>query len=161
MISAVVSRENGVKPKPKLVKKAEEVITDISSPESEKAIFPLVGKELLQEVKAHSELSPKALAKRCGYHKTSDGGKIRVNTVEFYNALLEAKGLFLGEESNEGGAGRKANYEVSLQANGSLLVGGTYTKLMGLEPGAKFEVKVGRKKIQLVLKGDNGESDDE
>ena len=41
-----------------------------------------------------------------------------------------------------------------MQFNGNLMVGKAYTAKLGLEPGDEFEIKLGRKQIQLVPLGD-------
>jgi hypothetical protein len=37
--------------------------------------------------------------------------------------------------------------------NGNLLVGKAYTDQLGLKPGDEFEIKLGRKQIQLIPVG--------
>ncbi|MEM9769737.1 MAG: AbrB family transcriptional regulator, partial [Cyanobacteria bacterium P01_D01_bin.71] len=38
---------------------------------------------------------------------------------------------------------------ITVQSNGNLLIGATYTKQMGLKPGDEFEISLGRKHIHL------------
>jgi hypothetical protein len=45
-----------------------------------------------------------------------------------------------------------------VQFNGNLMVGKTYTALLGLKPGDEFEIKLGRKQVRLVpVGGEEGE----
>jgi|LakMenEpi03Aug12_release.lakeMendotaPanAssembly.Ray.scaffolds.fasta_scaffold44827_7 hypothetical protein len=39
---------------------------------------------------------------------------------------------------------------MALSSSGNLMVGKAYTALLGLEPGDEFEIKLGRKQIQLL-----------
>ncbi|MBA3922219.1 MAG: AbrB family transcriptional regulator, partial [Nostocaceae cyanobacterium] len=41
-------------------------------------------------------------------------------------------------------------YRVSVHQNGQIVIGATYTKAMGLEPGDEFEIKLGYKHIHLI-----------
>lgn len=115
---------------------------------------PLSGKALLKELKKLSKSAPDAsrreLARLCGYVKTTKKGEERINVAEFYEALLEAKGLDLGGESGDKRRGREKTYKIGVQKNGQLLIGAAYIKEMGLEPGDEFEVKLGYKNIHLV-----------
>ena len=40
-----------------------------------------------------------------------------------------------------------------MDASGNLMVGKAYTAQLGLEPGGEFEIKPGRKQIQLIPLG--------
>jgi len=40
-----------------------------------------------------------------------------------------------------------------VQGNGNLLIGKAYTALLDLNPGDEFEIKLGRKQIQLIPAG--------
>ncbi|MGB7414160.1 MAG: AbrB family transcriptional regulator [Thermosynechococcaceae cyanobacterium] len=109
-------------------------------------VQPLTGKELLNKLKALSHLPKREKAKECGY--TING---RVNQSGFMNAILEAKGITLDGDDSGNGRGRKLSYRATVQKNGNILVGSTYTNKMGLETGDEFEIKIGRKQIQLKL----------
>ncbi len=102
----------------------------------------LTGSDLLAKVKELGDVTKK------------DGSE-RLNFTAFYEALLEAKGVSLGEGGGKarGKAGRKLSYIATVQANGNLLVGKAYTALLGLEPGDDFEIKLGRKQIKLIPSG--------
>ncbi len=119
---------------------------------------PLTGKELLERVKDLGNLSKTDMVQACGYATTAKNGKVRTNFTAFYEALLEAKGLSFGEERPA--KGRQASFKVKVQGNGNLLIGAAYTKKLNLEPGAEFEIKLGRKKISLIPVGSVDEDDD-
>ena len=54
---------------------------------------------------------------------------------------------------SSGGKGRPGR-STKAQFNGNLMVGKAYTAQLGLEPGDEFEIKLGRKQIQLVPLGE-------
>ena len=114
----------------------------------------LTGPDLLAKVKELGDVSKSDLVRSCGYVSTKKDGSERLNFTAFYEALLEAKGVSLGEPGNgKGKAGRKLSYVATVQGNGNLLVGKAYTALLDLKPGDEFEIKLGRKQIRLVPAG--------
>jgi len=114
----------------------------------------LTGSELLAKVKELGDASKSELVRECGYVSTKKDGTERLNFTAFYEALLEAKGLSLGNDgAGRGKGGRKLSYVATVQGNGNLLVGKAYTALLGLEPGDEFEIKLGRKQIKLIPSG--------
>jgi hypothetical protein len=121
----------------------------------------LTGPELLAKVKEMGDASKSDLVRACGYLSTKKDGNERLNFTAFYEALLEAKGLSLGEGSGKGRGkgGRKLSYTTKVQFNGNLLVGKAYTAQLGLEPGDEFEIKLGRKQIQLIPLGGSDEEE--
>ncbi|MCM1983741.1 AbrB family transcriptional regulator [Lyngbya confervoides] len=118
----------------------------------------LTGKQLLREVKKLKGFNKSGKAKACGYVTQTQEGKERVHLAEFMNALLEAKGIELDGE-NAPRRGRGLSYRASVQRNGTVIIGAGYTREMGIEPGAVFEIKTGRKRIQLLLA--EADNDDE
>lgn len=125
---------------------------------------PLTGQALLQKVKELDDLSKEEKAKACGYYTVTKGGGERVNMMKFLNALIDAEGIQLDSSSNGGGrGGRSASFRITVQSNGNLLIGSTYTKQMGLEPGDEFEISLGRKHIRLrqLNVDDEGELEEE
>jgi hypothetical protein len=115
----------------------------------------LTGSELLAKVKELGDASKSELVRECGYVSTKKDGSERLNFTAFYEALLEAKGMTLGDGGGKvrGKAGRSLSYVTKVQFNGNLLVGKAYTAQLGLEPGDEFEIKLGRKQIKLVPVG--------
>lgn len=110
---------------------------------------PLTGKALLQKVKELSHLPRRETAKQCGYYTTTKNKQTRVNLTDFYDAVLAAKGVPLDPEGTKDGRGREPTYRVSVHQNGQIVIGSTYTKAMGLNPGDEFEIKLGYKHIHL------------
>ena len=122
----------------------------------------LTGPELLAKVKEIGEASKSDLVRACGYVSAKKCGSERLNFTAFYEALLEAKGVSLGEAGGKAGTGkggRKLSYVATVQGNGNLLVGKAYTALLDLKPGDEFEIKLGRKQIRLVPVGSSEEDD--
>jgi hypothetical protein len=90
----------------------------------------LTGSELLAKVKEIGEASKSDLVRGCGYVSSKKDGSERLNFTAFYEALLEAKGVSLGEGGGKvaaGKGGRKLSYVATVQGNGNLLVGKAYT----------------------------------
>jgi hypothetical protein len=121
----------------------------------------LTGPDLLAKVKELGDASKSELVRECGYVSTKKDGGERLNFTAFYEALLEAKGVTLGESGGQGHGkgGRKLSYETKVQFNGNLLVGKAYTAQLGLQPGDEFEIKLGRKQIMLIPIGAAGEEE--
>ena len=120
----------------------------------------LTGADLLAKVKEMGDASKSDLVRACGYVSTKKDGSERLNFTAFYEALLDAKGVSLGEAGGRGGrSGRKLSYVTKVQFNGNLLGGKAYTAQLGLEPGDEFEIKLGRKQIRLVPVGGSDEDE--
>ncbi len=121
-----------------------------------KKVEPLVGEELLNKVKELENVSKEEKAKACGYYTINKNGIERVNMMKFLNALIDAEGIQLDSTSSANGRGeRSANYRISVQSNGNLLIGSAYTKQMELNPGDEFEITLGRKHIRLKQLGED------
>ena len=121
----------------------------------------LTGTELLTKVKELGDVSKTELATQCGYVSKKKDGSDRVNFTAFYEALLGAKGVELGGNASVGKGGRKLSYVATVQGNGNLLVGKAYTAMLGLEPGAEFDIKLGKKAIRLIPVGGSEEESEE
>jgi hypothetical protein len=121
----------------------------------------LTGSELLAKVKEIGEASKSDLVRGCGYLSTKKDGSERLNFTAFYEALLEAKGVSLGEPSGKGKGrrGRQLTYHTKVQFNGNLMVGRAYTVQLDFKPGDEFEIKLGRKQIKLIPLGGTDEED--
>jgi hypothetical protein len=121
----------------------------------------LKGAELLAKVRELGDVSKSELVRSCGYVSTRKDGAERLNFTAFYEALLEAKGVTLGEgnDTGRGKGGRKLSYVATVQGNGNLLVGNAYTAMLDLAPGDEFQIKLGRKQIRLVPAGGTEEED--
>ena len=112
----------------------------------------LTGSDLLAKVKELGDVSKSELVRACGYVSNKKKGGERLNFTAFYEALLEAKGVNLGDSgiAGIGKGGRKLSYIATVQGNGNLLIGKAYTALLDLKAGDEFEIKLGRKQIRLL-----------
>ncbi|MDA1156600.1 MAG: AbrB family transcriptional regulator [Cyanobacteria bacterium] len=121
----------------------------------------LSGQELLSKVKEMGNASKSELATACGYVSKKKDGSDRVNFTAFYEALLNAKGVDLGNSGGKGvgKGGRKLSYTAKVQFNGNLLVGKAYTSMLDLKPGDEFEIKLGRKSVRLIPMGGSDEEE--
>ena len=121
----------------------------------------LTGSDLLTKVKELGDVSKSDLVRECGYLSTKKNGGERLNFTAFYEALLEAKGVNLGDagRADVGKGGRKLSYIATVQGNGNLLIGKAYTALLDLKPGDEFEIKLGRKLIRLIPAGTEVDED--
>ena len=114
----------------------------------------LVGKELLEKSKLLSKQSEEDIARGCGYVGPSG----RVLRKCFYKALVEAKGYKTGNggsgrNGNRTSRGRQADFKTKVHGNGNLLIGHSYIKKLGLEPGQEFKIDLKKesKTIHLIL----------
>jgi hypothetical protein len=119
----------------------------------------LTGPELLAKVKELGDASKSELVRSCGYVSTKKDGSERLNFTAFYEALLEAKGMHLGEAGHGSKPGRKLSFNTKIQFNGNLMVGKAYTALLDLKPGDEFEIKLGRKQIRLLPLGTQSDAE--
>ena len=114
----------------------------------------ITGSELLAKVKELGDVSKSDLVRECGYVSTKKDGGERLNFTAFYEALLGAKGVNLGADTaGRGKGGRSLSFVTKIQFNGNLMVGKAYTALLDLKPGDEFEIKLGKKQIQLIPLG--------
>jgi hypothetical protein len=115
----------------------------------------LIGTKLLAKVKELGDVSASDLVRSAGYVSTKKDGIERLNFTTFYVALLEANGMHLGAGSSggKGKPGRSLSYATKIHFNGNLMVGKAYIAQLGLKPGDEFEIKLGRKQIQLIPLG--------
>ena len=112
-------------------------------------LLMLIGQELLAEIKQSGHLPKTELVRLCGYVKNNNDGTERVLFTQFYEALLEAKGVPLSKNAN----GRKLSGKAKVQFNGNLIVGRPYLEKLGFNPGDVFEIKLGRNSITLTPVG--------
>jgi len=115
----------------------------------------LTGTELLAKVKELGDVSKSDLVRSAGYVSTKKDGTERLNFTAFHEALLEAKGMHFGagNSGGKGKPGRSLSFATKIQFNGNLMMGKAYTAQLGLQPGDEFEIKLGRKQIQLIPLG--------
>lgn len=120
----------------------------------------LTGSELLEKVRELGDCSKTELAKGCGYVVTKMDGSEQVKFTQFYEALLEVKGISFNGTSRMGKGGRQLSYKAKVQGNGNLLVGMAYTAMLDLKPGDEFTIKLSEKKgFTLVPVGSEEEGE--
>jgi hypothetical protein len=114
-------------------------------------IIPLTGKALQAKIKELSSLSKSETAKGCGYYSVAKDGTVKVNLKQFYDAVLQSKGININvdKKPKADGRGREATYRATVNGNGQILIGAVYTKALNLVPGDEFEIKMGYKHINL------------
>jgi AbrB-like transcriptional regulator len=114
-------------------------------------IVPLTGKALQAKLKELSSLSKSETAKGCGYYSVAKDGTVKVNLKQFYDAVLQSKGININidKKPKADGRGREATYRATVNGNGQILIGAVYTKALNLVPGDEFEIKMGYKHINL------------
>jgi hypothetical protein len=119
------------------------------------------GTDLLAKVKELGDASKPDLVRAAAYLSVKKDGSERLNFTAFYEALLEAKGVSLGDGggNGKGKGGRSLSYVATVQGNGNLLIGKAYSALLDLKPGDEFEIKLGRKQIRLVPAGSTEEEE--
>jgi hypothetical protein len=106
------------------------------------SLLMLVGQDLINKVKELSDLNKSDLVRECGYVKND-----KVCFTQFYEALLEAKGL---QMNVPGKRGRSLTYKTKVQFNGKLSIGEGYVQEMGFKPGDEFKIKVTRNSVTLT-----------
>jgi hypothetical protein len=123
----------------------------------------LTGSELLAFIKENPKLSKSALVRGAGYVSTKKNGAERLNFTAFYQAMLEARGVNLGESEERPAPGRRLSFATKVQFNGNLLIGKAYTARMGLKPGDVFSISLGSRKITIAPfdEAESGENADE
>jgi hypothetical protein len=122
----------------------------------------LTGSDLLTRIKELGDASKSEMVRECGYVSTKKDGTERLNFTAFYEAILEAKGLHLGDNGRLGRPGRALSYITHVQFNGNLMVGKAYTQMIGLKPGDSFEIKLSKKNIRLVqMENETGDTEED
>ena len=86
------------------------------------------GSDLLAKVKELGDVSKSDLFVHVDMFPKKKWNE-RLNFTAFYEALLEAKGINLGDTgvAGIGKGGRKLSYIATVQGNGNLLIGKAYT----------------------------------
>jgi len=111
----------------------------------------LIGSELIDKVKELGHVSKTEIAIACGYVSKMKDGSDRVDFSAFYEAILNAKGINLGDSL--AGGHRKLSYVATVQGNGNLLIGKAYTAMLDLQVGDMFEIRLGENHISLTRCG--------
>ena len=73
----------------------------------------------------------------------------------FYRAYIEAKygksskRIGAGRSGNRSSRGRQAEFKTKVHGNGNLLIGHSYTKKLGLNPGQEFQIHI-KKESKII-----------
>jgi hypothetical protein len=110
------------------------------------------GAALLAKVKELGPVSKSELVRQCGFVSTRKDGSQRLHFADFYEALLEAKGVSFQEPAGKALSkeGRQLTFNTHVHFNGNLMVGKAYTELLDLQPGDRFEIRMERHGFRLV-----------
>lgn len=101
----------------------------------------LTGAELLAEIGKHPSDTPKdELARLTGYTSTKKDGSERILFSEFYDALLQAKGLALAPAKSKR-AGRELSYVAKVQKSGSVIISAGYLAKQEFVAGDEFKIE--------------------
>lgn len=117
------------------------------------------GSALLATVKEMGDGGKSGIVRACGSVSSKKEGGERLTFTAFYEALLEAKGVELGDSARMGRAGRRLSPMITVQGVGNLLIGKAYTALLDLTTGDEVAIKLGRKQIRLILVGASEEEE--
>jgi len=115
----------------------------------------LKGDQLLAKVAQLKGASKSQLARACGYVSEQGNGHAHVRFRDFYQALLEAKGIDLGNHPRKSSErrsqkGRELSFKTHVHFNGNLMVGQAYIDLLDYRPGDRFRIELAPRDIRLI-----------
>ena len=110
----------------------------------------LTGQELIAFVKANAEMDQSELAHAAGFTRVDKNGKERIMAKRFCEALLEAKGVGMRVGRKPG---KTAQFQTTVHKTGVILLGKTYSKEFGLEPGDVLDINLEGDSIRLTPQG--------
>lgn len=115
----------------------------------------LQGDRLLARLHQLQGLSRSELVRACGYATRSDDGREHLHFTEFYEAVLEAKGVHLPghggrSRASRSAQGRHLSFNTHVHFNGNLMVGRAYTEKLQLKPGDQFRIHLHEGVIRLT-----------
>ncbi len=114
----------------------------------------LQGTELLNQLRSAGACSRGELVRRCGYVRRDTDGREHLRLRAFYEELLAAVGIHLGDRGSGNGVsrrrGRRLTYRSHVHFNGDLMVGNAYTRLLDLQPGDELEIRPEGRGFRLI-----------
>ena len=115
----------------------------------------LQGDRLLSRLDQLRGRSRTELVRACGYCTRSEDGREHLHFTDFYEAVLEAKGVHLPGQSGRWRAsrnaqGRQLSFNTQVHYNGNLMVGRAYTQKLQLKPGDQFRIHLHEGEIRLT-----------
>lgn len=124
------------------VMEEEELMEEEGVEEAEEGPSLLTGAELLAfyDEQSAAGLSHKEIAYKAGYYSVTAKGIERVNSTQFADALLEAKGFAVSKPRKGGGRGHAGFRQARVSGQGVLLVSQLAVRHVGGEPGAVYAV---------------------
>jgi len=115
----------------------------------------LQGDPLLAKLDELSGLNRSELVRACGYATRREDGREHLHFTDFYEAILEAKGVHLPGQGARGRSrrnaqGRQLSFNTHVHFNGNLMVGRAYTEKLQLQPGDQFRIQLSDGEIRLI-----------
>jgi len=115
----------------------------------------LRGDPLLNKIEQLKGLSRSELVRACGYVTCSKDGREHLQFTEFYEAILEAKGVHLpgrrrGLLARRNAQGRQLSFNTHVHFNGNLMVGRAYLAKLHLQPGDRLRIQLDGAGIRLT-----------
>lgn len=98
----------------------------------------LTGSALIQKLQSMGSCPIKQKARACGYVMNTAQGQ-RVDSMRWYEALAHA----LAEQANfplDSPSTRELSFVVTVQRSGSLMVGYSYLRAMGISEGRRYKI---------------------
>ena len=110
------------------------------------------GDQLLAKLQESDSLTRSEVVRACGYVSRLEDGRERLRFTDFYEALLEAKGVHLPgrADGRRSAQGRHLSFNTHVHFNGNLMVGRAYTEQLHLQPGDRFRIHLDDGAIRLV-----------
>jgi hypothetical protein len=123
----------------------------------------LQGDPLLVKLQQLRGLNRSELVRACGYVSHAEDGRERLHFTDFYEAILEAKGVHLPGQGGRALArrsaqGRQLSFNTHVHFNGNLMVGRAYTEKLHLQPGDQFRIHLNGGEIRLIPLNGKGEA---
>jgi len=123
----------------------------------------LQGDPLLVKLQQLRGLNRSELVRACGYVSHGEDGRERLHFTDFYEAILEAKGVHLPGQGGRALArrsaqGRQLSFNTHVHFNGNLMVGRAYTEKLHLQPGDQFRIHLNGGEIRLIPLNGKGEA---
>ena len=115
----------------------------------------LRGDSLLETIDQMNGMSRSELVRACGYVTRSEDGREHLRFTEFYEAILEAKGVHLPGRrgrlrAQRTAQGRHLSFNTHGHFNGNLMVGRAYVEKMHLRPGDRLRIQLDGAGIRLT-----------
>lgn len=104
----------------------------------------LKGSELLAKVAELAGQSKTDIARACGYVATKKDGSERILFSAYYEAIIDAKGVYLGTPEPKvvkAGRGKPLGFNVKVSKTGVIPVTAGYSALIGVSDGDRVDIE--------------------